>query len=442
MNDLTILNLGNHNANKRVWIANQNILKSGFSVGDSVTHDFDPVSNQITINKHEYGDRVISGRSPSQPIIDIKNTKVAETLGNPEKIEVRFYDNRIVISIAKCESKRNERFEKTGKRMFELFVGGGTLHHQFKKAGFSSAGGLEMSDKYMAVFSQNNPEKDVVTICSAIEDVDPSDYPNDIDLMVCGIPCTVFSQGNLKMVEELAKLKNGGVADPEVIAKRYEAEALVFHVLNAIQAMNPRQVVVEEVAQFAETPASMMLRTVLAQWGYNLSETVAKAKHTKRQRWCLVADMTRKVSLDNLIEDDGKTLDDFLETPVGQRNWLRIDESKRFTKASETVGLRSHTPNEVKTNTFTTHSTRSTEPCLKHPTEELYSEFTNAEIANIHGLKGFELSGVKTIDRQILGQGVACMFEEVALRVSDSGSEQIEPAFISAGPTQLNIFSA
>jgi hypothetical protein len=297
---LSILKLGTHNLNKRIWIANQNIFKTGMRVGDRINVSYKPDNQVIEIHADENGRKVISGRDENHPIIDVKNASVAETLGQPEKVEVVFYENRIVISVAKSEQKRNKRQSKSGMKMFELFAGGGTLHHLFKQAGFESAGGLELNEKYTAIFDDNNPEKDVVTICAAIEDVDPSDYPSGVDLLVCGIPCTSFSIGNLKMSEELKKLKNGDDADPQVIAKRYEAEALVFHVLNAVQSMNPRQVVIEEVVQFAETPASMLLRTVLAQWGFNLSETVAHAKHTKRKRWCLVGDMNKTVDLTNL----------------------------------------------------------------------------------------------------------------------------------------------
>ena len=81
------------------------------------------------------------------------------------------------------------------------------------------------------------------------------------------------------------------------------------------------------------------------------------------------------------------------------------------------VGLRSHLPSERKTNTFTTHSTRSTEPCLKKPNEELYAEFSIEDIAKIHGVSGsFKLPEAKTVARQILGQGVTSIFKEIAKR--------------------------
>lgn len=429
MKILSILKLGDHNENKRVWIANRNILKSGFRMGDRINISYNNTDKFIEIHASETGSKVISGRGVDNPIIDIKNASVAETLGCPEKVEVVFYENRIVISVAKSEQKKNQRQEKTGMKMFDLFAGSGSLTHFFKEAGYQSVGGLEMEDKYLAVFDANNPDKDVVTLCGAIEDIDPSDYPTGVDLVLAGIPCLNYTPANKKMMGELSKQKKGEACDSETLAKRYTSDALVFFVLNAIREMNPRQVVIEEVPNFASTASCGMLRTVLSQWGYNISETVAHAKHTKRQRWCLVGDMNQKIDLTNLNGDDGKTLEDFLDSSIEDRTWVPIEQSKRFSKASTTIGLRSHEPCEVKCNTFTTNGTRSTEPCLKHPLKELYSEFTNTEIARIHGLKDFVLSGVKTLDRQILGQGVADMFLQIALRVAQSNTLSLNQAW-------------
>lgn len=57
---------------------------------------------------------------------------------------------------------------------------------------------------------------------------------------------------------------------------------------------------------------------------------------------------------------------------------------------------------------------------MKHPQFNLFSEFTNQEIANIHGLVDYKLSGTKTTDRQILGQGVSDMFYFIAHRIKDA----------------------
>lgn len=67
--------------------------------------------------------------------------------------------------------------------------------------------------------------------------------------------------------------------------------------------------------------------------------------------------------------------------------------------------------------------TRHTEPSLQHPTEDLYYEFTNEDIKKIHGLHDYKLSGVKTWDRYILGNGVVDMFRYVAERIKEANSK-------------------
>jgi len=213
------------------------------------------------------------------------------------------------------------------------------------------------------------------------------------------------------------------IFDEAEVVKKYEAEALTFYVLTAIKAMNPKTVVVEEVQAYSESPASMMLRTVLAQMGYGISETVATEKHTKRKRWVLVVNMNGKVNLNNLIVDNNKTIIDFLETSIEDREWKPACEHPRIAKnvtgEKKGVGIRSVLPSEKMVNTFTTHWTRGTEPILqKESGVDLYSEFSNREIANIHGIsKNFKLDSRKGVSRRILGQGVTDMFKEVAERI-------------------------
>ena len=107
----------------------------------------------------------------------------------------------------------------------------------------------------------------------------------------------------------------------ERIEGKHTSEALTYHVLNGIRAMNPRTVVVEEVVPYSKTSASILLRTVLKQMGYHLSETIGMGMRTKRKRWCLVANHGNKIALDNLMQEDGKVIGDFLEKSTEERNW-------------------------------------------------------------------------------------------------------------------------
>lgn len=418
---VSVLRLGDHGENKRIWIVNKT-LQQTFVAGEKVNVGYNKEAKEIRITKGGLlGTNTVSSRQNGTPIIDLKGQKVGDTLGDVERVEVLYFKDEIVIKVARLDHFKQKREAKTGLNTFELFCGAGTLSHQFKKAGFNIKGGLELDEDYLALFHENNPGEDIYSINARIEDLHTSYLPKDIDILLSGIPCTTFSGSNVKLKTALKNRREGKPYDAEEIKKADQGESLTFYVLTAIRAMNPRVCVIEEVVEYSESSASIMLRTILEHMGYSITETVSSGLHTKRQRWCLVANMGEAVSLENLLPGDGKTIGDMLETSVEDREW-KPKEGFAPSRLNEAIGIRSCTPDDVMRNTFTTHSTRGTEPILKHPTEELYSEFTNREIANIHGLgKDFILTGKKTTDRQILGQGVTDAFYHVAQRIKGEG---------------------
>ena len=421
----SILRLGDHGENKRIWIVNKALQKT-FGAGEKVKVAYDKANNQIKITKPNSfleGNHTISSRGNGTPVLDLKNKNIADTLGDVDKIEVLYYKNEIVVKVAKVDHFKAKRAEKTGLNTFELFCGAGTLTHFFKNAGFNIVGGLELDEEYLALFHENNPSEKIYSINGRIEDIHSSYFPKDVDVILSGIPCTTFSGSNVKLKTALKNKREGKPYDVEELKKADQGESLTFYVLMAIKAMNPRTVVVEEVVEYSESSASIMLRSVLEHMGYNITETVSSGFHTKRQRWCLVANMGEAVELSNLIYDDGKTIGNFLETSTEEREWKHKNDFAP-SRLNETIGIRSVTPNDRMSNTFTTHGTRGTEPILQHPENPmLYSEFTNREIANIHGLsKDFILDERKSIGRQVVGQGVTDMFAAIADRIIDASA--------------------
>lgn len=438
---VSVLRLGQTATNNcKVYVSNKS-LQSVFPVGEKVKVNYDYANKQITIEQANLltGNHTISKKGNGTPVLDIKGKKVTETFGlEIEKIEVLYYSNQIVIKIAKSEHFKTKRAEKRGLNTFELFAGAGTLTHFFERAGFNVRGGLELNDDYLALFHTNNPSEEIYSIGGRLEDIHTLYYPRDIDIVLSGIPCTNYSVSNVKLKEAQKAKREGKDYNEAEIAKEYEAEALTFYVLTAIRAMNPKTVVVEEVQAYSESPASMMLRTVLTQMGYNISETVATGKHTKRKRWVLIANMGEKVNLDNLTKDDGQAMQDFLETPLEEREWKPASQhpriAKNVTEGKKGVGIRSVLPSDSMVNTFTTHWTRGTEPILQYAEGvDLYCEFSNREIANIHGIAStFELDSRIGISRQVVGQGVTDMFLEVAERIR-SANEKVYSLKMSNG---------
>lgn len=423
---VSILTLGTmkENNGRKIYITNKK-LSNVYEIGEKVSIVYDYDNKQIKIKPADFmtGTHTISSKGNGTPVLDIKNRKVAETFGSDvEKVEVLFYKDEIIIKVSKTEKFKAQRKNKKGLNTFELFCGAGTLSNFFKRAGFNIIGGLELNQDYVSLFHENNEGDEIYTINGKLEDVHTSYFPKNVDVVLCGIPCTKYSPSNLALKKAQKAKRSGFDFDEKKLEEEYEAEALTFYVLTAIRAMNPKTIVVEEVPEYSEAPSSMMLRTVLKQMGYNINEAVSEGSNTKRKRWTLVADMDNAIELDNLICEKTYTIEHFLETSIEDRNWQTADENLRVAgMIRKGLGIRSCLPTDYKVNTFTTHSTRHTEPILKHPNKELYSEFTNREIAKIHGLPNtFVLDPRVTISRQILGQGVTDMFYTVAQRIKNN----------------------
>lgn len=414
------------NGKKGLWINNL-VLKGSLDVGTKVIRKYDYENKLITLTKTNDNDHnlTISYRksTPETPILDLKNNEFHEMFKDVNKVEVHFMENKVVIKIAEIEQNEIRRKLKTTYKTFELFCGGGTLSHQFKLAGFESAGGVEYEDKCMEYFVNNHGAKG--TIVADIKDVTADMYARnkDIHLVLAGIPCPNFSRSNKLMQEALVRDRNGIAteSDLQLLESRNEAEYLTFYVLEALRAMNPRTIVIEEVVEYISTNAYSLLKYILKTMNYEITETISEGSHTKRKRWCLVANTGSSINLDDLIPNRDVTLAEVLDIDINTADWKELKDIKRLESASKkaTIGIRSALATDIKCNTFTCHATRHTEPCLKHPTEDLYMEFTNEDIAKIHGLRGYKLDGNKTTSRIVLGNGVTDMFYHIAERIKD-----------------------
>lgn len=409
---------------KGLWISNLS-LKKTFKAGDAVFKKF--INNELIIEKSikEFSNHTISYRKSDKnitPILDIKSQEFSDFFKDSDIVEIDLYENKIIVK--KSEHQKNKDFRENTNELttFELFCGGGTMTQMFNQNGFISVGGLELNEKYLSIFEKNN-EYTKITINSSLEHVNFNDYPKNVSTLLAGIPCTKLSGSNVQMIEA-QKLVNNGTATQEqieLVESKKELNLLVYKVVEAAVAMNVKTVVVEEVTEFSSTEACNMLRTMLSSLGYKLSETVSEGSNTKRKRWTLIANTGSEINLDNLIIPT-KTISECINKNIEDIKWKTIEDIPRLSAAikKSSVGLRANSLYDTKSNTFTTHCTRHTEPAIKHPYEDLYAEFTNDDIANIHGLKNFMLSGVKTIDRQILGQGVTDMFSEIAKRIKNN----------------------
>ena len=416
--NVSTFKLGNSGQNKRVWLQTRYLERIGLEKNSPIDIDFSTDTRQITIKKVDVGNHRVSGRANGLPIIDVKNKQVAETLGeNVDKITVRFYQNKIIISVSSFDRKLADRRSKKGAKAVEIFSGGGTLSKFAQLAGFQMATVVERNDNFVEVFERNFDDHVTTTICADVHDVEMEDLPKDASLLQFGYPCTEYSPSNIVSAR---KAKDANQSEEALEAKR-TANYLSLALVNIIRQVNPRVILIEEVKAFQNSLPFDLLKFELERMKYKISIQDMTGSFTERKRIAIVA-IADKEALDisNVVYQTPVPIETHLDIPVHERHFqpiaLRPRESGALRKG---LGIRSHLPSELKINTITTHWTRHNHLSLKHPTKEHhYSDFTVNEVRRIHGLpEDFQLGDKITIARAVLGQGVVDGFLDVLSRI-------------------------
>lgn len=407
--------LGEHRGNKRLWLESKRFESTGFSAGAPI---------RVTIKKEfmeivpvEEGERSISSRR-NKPVLDINNKMLSEAFKGVERVKVVVKADSIQVVPLKEEKEQLRALAKKNKSSytyFELFAGGGTLHSAFSEH-FKSVGGLELEDKYLETsFEPNNPND--FTYCTSIEEADFSLIPKSVDVLLAGIPCTDYSLSGIS--------KKGK-------EKSYESGVsghLTFYVLEAIKTIRPVSVVIEEVPNYGASFSAAMLRSVLRDMGYNITETILDGEQlgamSRRKRFCMVASMTEGFTFALQPDLPMMTVADILEVSLEEREWMDENDAtiatmlRRVKEHEEKgngfkMGAVSLSDTCVPTITRGYFKRRLTDPILRVGNK--FSMFTKRELARLNGLsEDFILPDAKTTAGEVIGQGVLpVVFKKVA----------------------------
>ena len=93
------------NGKKGLWINNLTLKKS-LEVGDAINCIYDFENKVLIVEKAEIlGNHTVSYRksNPEIPILDIKNGFLTRLFEYVEKVEIKFYENKIVVKPALIE---------------------------------------------------------------------------------------------------------------------------------------------------------------------------------------------------------------------------------------------------------------------------------------------------------------------------------------------------
>lgn len=449
----TIINtrLGEHRGKKRIWLEGKKLAREGIEPG--MKYDLQIKDSKVHVRVNDSGQFTVSRRQRNGhilPIIDISASELAELFDGVEMLRVAIKRGVIVVSAHHQHQRVKERVERLVDKLkhgqplsvCSLFHGGGVLdkafHHGLQDAGVDSnvAIAVELEAKYLDASLSNNSElfnDDSVVIDSPIEAVNLSRNPQQIQLLVGGIPCTGASlSGRSKN-----KLK---------FAESHDAAgAMFFNFLSFVDVLNPAIVVIENVEAYANTASMEVIRSVLSSLGYRIQERVLCGNEfgaiERRRRLCVIA-LSKGIEgfdLERLMPvrtKEARLRDIFDPVPLDSERWKSYDylaeKEKRDKAAGKGFARQLLTGDEPHCGTIGKgyNKARSTEPMIQHPVDPSLSRlFTPAEHARVKGIPESVITGLSdTVAHEVLGQSIVYpMFQAVARALGESLQHWVNP---------------
>lgn len=421
--------VGENRGRKRVWLEGQRLAREGWEVGQRFTVEI--ADSSLRLKAKDDGKYTVSRRTRNDrelPVMDLTMSEIAELFGSIEQLRVVIRNGSIVISAHHQQKQlvdRVERFiEKVSNsqpiNVASLFHGGGVLdaaiHDGLQSVGIASrlAVAVELEDKYLEASLNNNHiwDEQSLAINSPIQAIEMNrGKPVDIQMVVCGIPCTGASlSGRAK--NKLAKAEDHS-----------EAGAMFFYALEFIRLTQPALVLIENVEAYQSTASMAVIRSVLSSCGYQLHETILDGGEwvlERRQRLAVVA-VSDGLSLDfdiNNIEPTRQreeTIAEILEdVPLDSDRYKSFDylAAKELRDIASKKGFRRQLLTAEADGCGVIGKAyakcRSTEPFFVHPQKSGLSRlFTPLEHCSLKGVPPHLISGLSdTTAHEILGQSV------------------------------------
>lgn len=425
MTAVTYTKVGESHGIARLWLEGTRLSKEGITPGTRYQVMYDKDHTRVLVHIGT-GDRVVSKRSRNgreHPIIDINSKELAELFGGPVgRVRVLIKPTGIVVSLHHQDVAERERFERIiGKlqageplNVGSLAHGGGVLDNAFhaglKLAGVSSrlAFAVEIEGKYLDASCENNPiwDERSIAIEAPMEEVEYHRLPK-VEALVAGLPCTGASLSGLAK-NKLKRAEEHETAGPLFVA-----------FLEAIKALNPAVVLLENVPNYQNTASYTVIQSVLTAIGYEVHDTVLENMGSleERMRFCMVA-VTKGLPFDfaNLVplRQAEASISEILESvPDDSERWKTFDylDAKEQRDKAAGKGFRRQLldGSEPRCGTIGRgyQKARSTEPFLKHPTNGKQRLFTPAEHARAKTIPEQLVAGLcDTTAHEILGQSV------------------------------------
>lgn len=462
--------LGKKGGVKRFWLENADLLKAArFKVGMFISITYEDGS--ITIVPRSGGANKVSYRSKTNhsPIIDINNQKLSQSLRASDSVIVRFFENKIVVSVAQNVAAIQERVINVTKKLSQrsalsigaIFFGFGGLEKSVSE-GLQQAGvdtKLVYANEYNSKTIEHsltvNPVwKDGGVLSNKpIEQVDTCEIP-DIDLLTIGWPCVAHSSMQTNK-------KKRGIFHPS-------AGLLFLHVVRIIQAKNPSVIIIEQSPNFIKKDVSSetlnaqsveyyVLSRYLEEAGYDVQTTVVNGNEhghlETRKRMALVAIAPEfGFEISQLKPEFRKTpvLEDYLDEEVSKDSWKEMKYLDRKTEEESNnfkLCLCGPLDTVIPVITSTYYKIQPSTPIIAHPeTNKLRRILTVSEHARIKGFPPSMFEGLSSkAGHSMLGNSVQFnVWKSLGLAIGNSllGLKHNDSSELNQPYSQTDLFDA
>lgn len=423
-----------HRGSPRIFVEGLRLNSAGFAPGVSFTVEVDTENHRVSLRVDSLGTNTVSRRkvgSRERAVIDLNNKKSLSVFDGHDAVRMVVTNNTVRFLPLASRLAEQERLERLNEKLAlgtplttAAICSGAGLMANALEAGYR-AGGLntapaivnEIDEEFVEIATERNCAVPVdalalvAPIQELVQDVWLMSRLPRVEIVELSLPCSGASSAG--------KAKRGLA----VMEEHPEVGHLAAAALMLLQKLQPAIVIAENVPGYQNTGSAWMMRHTLRDMGYVVHETELHGKDfgvlEDRHRWFMVAatrgitvDISQLhpalVSLPSVADVIDQTIhsDDPRWTAF---SYLKTKEVRDLAKGNGFM-MQSIRPCDSSVPTLRKghHKGGSTDPLLKHPTDDaLLRKFTAQEHAAI---KGFPPSLVhelsETAAHQILGQSV------------------------------------
>ncbi|MEX2389229.1 MAG: DNA cytosine methyltransferase [Phycisphaeraceae bacterium] len=315
----TVLSIGRHRGQPRIYLEGRWLIDAGFAPGRSFDAAFS--QGRIELSLADEG-RTVSGKKQNRvAVIDLHCASIEQTFTGAGKVTVHAEHRRLIITAERIALQRAQR--RLTDMAVSLFAGGGLLTEAARQAGFQTLAAVELDSRYADIYQLNHGGR--LYACS-IEQVPWEQLQKlvqnhgPLGLLEMGLPCEPYSR--IRRLDRGGQSKRDRALPPEA----HELGDLVYFAIKAVDLLNPHTVVLEEVPTFLDSGAGFILRGALRRLGYTVdARLINPIDHgglTARARAVVVATTFDQVHWPEPLPADRRVGELFDDVPEDSDLWF------------------------------------------------------------------------------------------------------------------------